>query len=168
MTPWARFPPVLLLAVVLHTAVLPHFRAFGVTADILLLLGVTAGIVGGPERGAVIGFMAGLCADLFVQTPFGLSALAYSLTGYAVGTLQSTILRAAWWIPLATTFVACALGVLAFAFAGAVVGESHLVNGHLPTVMAVVATFGVALSLVVVRLVRWALADAELARIGLR
>ena len=168
MTPWMRLPPVILLAVVLHTAVLPQFRVFGVAADVLLLLGVTAGIVGGPERGAVIGFFAGLCADLFVQTPFGLSALAYSLTGYAVGNMQSTILRAAWWIPLATTIVGCAFGVLLFAAAGAVVGESQLVNGHLPTVMAAVALLDAALSLVVVRLVRWALADAELARVGLR
>ena len=168
MSPWTRIPPVLLLAVILHTSVLPHFRVFGVAADVLLLLGVCAGIVGGPERGALIGFFAGLCADLFVQTPFGLSALAYSLTGYAVGSIQSTILRAAWWIPLATTLVACALGVVLFAAAGAVVGESQLVNGRLVTVAAAVAVLDAGLSLVLMRLVRWALVDEQLARIGLR
>ena len=168
MTPWMRVPPVVLLALVLHTSVLPHFRLFGVAADVLLLLGVCAGIVGGPERGAVIGFFAGLCADLFVQTPFGLSALAYSLTGYAVGSLQSTILRSAWWIPLATTLVACALGVVLFAAAGAVVGESQLVNERLATVAGAVAVLDTGLSLVVVRLVRWSLVDEQLARVGLR
>lgn len=161
MTFWTKLPPVLLLALILHTSVMPDFRVLGVAADVLLLLGVAAGIVAGPERGAVVGFVAGLAADLFVQTPFGLSALAYSLTGFAVGTLQGSILRAAWWIPVTTSAVACGLGVLLFALAGAVVGQTSLVNGRLATVVLVVALLDGVLSVLAVKVMRWTLAGPE-------
>jgi rod shape-determining protein MreD len=159
MSLWAKLPPVLFVALVLHTAVLPDTRLFGVAAEAMLLLAVVAGIEGGSQRGAVVGFVAGLLADLFVQTPFGLSALAYSLTGYAVGGLQGSILRASPWIPVATSAVASGGGMVVLALTGAVVGQSHMVTGDLWQVAIVVAVLNGALSLVVVPVMRWAIAE---------
>lgn len=156
MTLAARLPPLFVLAVMLHTAVLPQFRVAGVAPDLLLLLGIAAGIAAGPDRGAIVGFIAGLLADCFLQTPFGLSALTYSLVGYAVGMFQTTILHAALWIPVATAVVASALGVVLFAVTGAVVGQSHLLSGRLVTVVLVVSLVNGLLLLVVARPVRWA------------
>ena len=156
MTWLARWPPVLLIAVVLHTAVLPEVRVLGVAPDVLLLLAVVAGVVGGPRHGLLVGFAAGVLADLFVQTPFGLSALAYSVTGYVVGTVQGSVLRTAWWMPPATAAVASGLGVLLFALMGAVVGQDHLLTGRLPVVALVVGLAGGVLSLGALRVVRWA------------
>ncbi|MEA2703532.1 MAG: rod shape-determining protein MreD [Actinomycetota bacterium] len=75
MTPSLRLPPVLLFALILHTAVFPQLRIFDVAPDVLLLFAIAGGLAGGPDRGAVLGFVAGILADLFLQTPFGLSAL---------------------------------------------------------------------------------------------
>lgn len=162
MTLGARLPPLLVAAVMLHTAVLPQFRIAGVAPDLLLLLGIAAGIAAGPDRGALIGFIAGLLADCFLQTPFGLSALTYSLVGYAVGAFQTTILHAALWIPVLTAVVASAAGVILFAVVGAVVGESHLLSGRLLHVVLVVALVNGLLILLVARPIRWATAaDVE-------
>ncbi len=43
MSTATRLPPVLLVAVVLHTAVFPQLRVFGVAADVLLLVAIAAG-----------------------------------------------------------------------------------------------------------------------------
>lgn len=156
MTLAARLPPLLVVAVMLHTAVLPQLRIAGVAPDLLLLLGIATGIAAGPDRGALVGFVAGLLADCFLQTPFGLSALTYSLIGYAVGSFQTTILHAAVWIPVATAVVASALGVILFAVVGAVVGQSHLLSARLVEVVLVVALANGLLVLVAARPVRWA------------
>lgn len=166
MTPAVRVPPLLLLAVVLHTAVFPQLRVFDVAADVMLLLAIASGIAGGPERGATMGFLAGLLADSFLQTPFGLSALTYSLVGWGVGSFQTRILHATWWIPMLTAAVATAAGIVLFAVLGFVVGESHLLSLRLFTIAAVAALWAGLLSPLVVRVQRWALL-IDPTRIGL-
>lgn len=156
----ARLPPVLLAAVVLHTAVFPDLRLFGVGADVLLLLPVAAGVTAGPDRGAAVGFVSGLLADCFLRTPFGLSALTGCLVGWSVGRFQSGVLDGGRWMPALTALVATAGGVLAFALLGAVLGQDHLLSGRLLTVTAVAALINAVLSPVVIRLVGWALAVA--------
>ncbi|HUF32966.1 MAG TPA: rod shape-determining protein MreD [Acidimicrobiales bacterium] len=156
MTMATRLPPVLLVAVLLHTALAPQLRVFGVAADLMLLIAVAAGVAAGADRGAIVGFGAGLLADCFLQTPFGLSALAYCLVGWGVGSFQSTILHAAWWIPVVTVAAASAAGVALYAGIGAVVGQGHLVSGRLVGIIAVVAVLNAVLSPVAVRVMRWA------------
>jgi rod shape-determining protein MreD len=156
VTAATRLPPVLLIAVVLHTAVLPQLRLFGVVPDVLLLAGIAAAITAGAERGAAVAFGAGLLADCFLETPFGLSALAYSLAAYAVGAFQSTILHADRWIPVLTTFMGSALGVLLFAGAGAVLGHEQFISVRLATITLVVAAVNAVLALPAVRIMRWA------------
>ena len=166
MTPAVRIPPVLLLAVVLHTAVFPQLRLFGVAADVMLLLTISAGIVGGPERGAVTGFACGLLADCFLQTPFGLSALTYCMVGWFVGVFQTRVLHAVWWIPVLTAAAATAAGTLLFVGLGAVVGQDQLVSSHLPTILGVTALWNAVLVKPTVRFLRWAFM-VDSARAGL-
>jgi rod shape-determining protein MreD len=156
VSPGVRLPPFLLLVFVLHTAVFPQLRMFGVTADVLLVVAVAAGIAGGPERGATIGFTCGLLADLVLRTPFGLSALAYCIVGWSVGVFQSRVLHAVWWIPVLTAAAASAAGTALFVLVGAVVGQDQLVTSRLPTIVGVVALWGAILVLPVARAVRWA------------
>ena len=160
MSPAVRVPPIVLLALVLHTAVFPQLRLWDVAADVLLLTAIAGGMAAGPERGAVIGFVAGLLADCFLQTPFGLAALAYLIVGWAVGMFQTTILHARWWIPVLTGFVASVGGIVLFALLGAVVGQPQLVSGRLLTIAAVVSVFNAALCPLVARMFRWAYAGA--------
>lgn len=148
----------LFVTLVAHVTVLARVQPQGVRPDALLLLAVAGGVVGGPERGAVIGFLAGLAADLFVQTPFGLTALAFSLVGFGVGSLHSMVLKVSWWMPVATALAASAAGVVLYALLAAVVGETRMMTPRLALVAAVVAALNAVLSLPVVRLVDWALA----------
>lgn len=165
MNLYLRLFPVTVVAVVLHTAVLPHFRLFGVAADVLLLLSVSAGLTAGADRGAVTGFGAGLLADCFLQTPFGLAALAYCIAGWSVGRFQTRILHATWWIPALTTSVAAAAGTLLYVGLGAVVGQGQLLSWRLPTIVAVVAVTSALLSPLSIRVVRWTLEVEERGRL---
>ena len=168
MTTAVRLPPVLLAAVVVHTAIAPQLRVLDVGAEVLLLLAIATGIAAGPDRGAAVGFVAGLLADCFLQTPFGLSALTYCLVGWAVGTFQTTVLHAAGWIPVVTAFVSTALGLALFAGAGAVVGQSHLISGRLLTIVAVASVLNALLAPVAVRVMRWAVAASPVPGLVLR
>jgi rod shape-determining protein MreD len=154
-------PLVVLTALVVHLSVLSRLRVLGVMPDGMLLVAVAAGIAGGPGRGAVVGFFAGMAVDVFLTTPLGLSALVFSLVGYGVGTVQTGILRSAWWIPVTTAFVGSAAGEVLFAVAGAVVGEPHLVNVHLLLVAVVVGGENAALAPLAVRIVGWAVARSS-------
>lgn len=155
--PRLRLPLVVVTVLFVQLTILTHVRVFGVMPDAMLLLAIAGGMTGGPTAGAVIGFGSGMAIDLFLQTPMGLSALVFSLVGYAVGLLEATMLRSAWWIPVVTTFVASAAGIVLFAVAGSVVGEREMVTGHLLTIVLVVAVANAVLAPLVIRLVRWAL-----------
>jgi rod shape-determining protein MreD len=157
----AKVPLILLVFLVVELTVLDRLHLFGAGPDIMLLLAVVAGIEGGPRVGALFGFAAGILLDLFLQTPMGLSALVFCIVGYAVGSLQGGVLRAAWWIPIVTTFVASVVGVLTYALVATVVGEPHLVTPHLFVVAAVVGVFNAILSPAALRLVRWSLSGYE-------
>ena len=146
----------LVVAVVLHAAVLPQLRVAGVAPDVLLLVGIAAGITTGPGRGAAVGFVAGLLADAFLQSPFGLSALSYCVVAYGVGTFNDTVLPASRWVVVGTAMVASALGVILFAVIGAVVGQTHLLSDRLVTVTVVVALVNGLLAPAALPALRWA------------
>ncbi len=151
-----RITLVLILALILHLTLLSRIRVDNVRPDALLLIAVVAGLIAGPERGAIVGFSAGLLADLFLQTPLGLSALAYCLVGFAVGSLQAGILRAAWWIPVLTAIGASAAGVVLYAVLGAMVGQGEFVGPRLGVIAGLVGVLNGALAPAAMRLVGWA------------
>lgn len=151
----ARTSFVFVVALTLQLGVANQIQVFGVQGDLMLLVAVAAGVAAGPDQGAVIGFASGLAYDLMLQTPFGLSALTYALVAYAVGSLQDSVLRAAWWIPVASAATASAIGVILYGVFGTVLGED-LVGLSLLRVAAVVGLLNAIAAPVVVRTVRWA------------
>ena len=162
MSPWVvRLPPVLFVAVIVHTAVSPNLRVLGVAVDVLLLLSIAAGIAGGPEKGAAVGFACGVLADCFLQTPFGLSALTYALVGYGVGVFQTGVLHSSWWIPAITGAVASVVAVVTFVGLGVVVGQDQLLSWRVVQIAAVIGILHALLAPPAVRLMRWALAESN-------
>jgi rod shape-determining protein MreD len=153
--PRLKLPLLVLAALLVHALLLPDVRVADVQPNLTLLVAVAGGIVAGPSSGALLGFAVGMLTDLlFLETPLGLSALVYCLVAYAVGTLQAGVLRATWWLPLVTVFVACAAGEALFALVGAMLGEREFVNGRLLLVAGVVGLLDAALAVVVVPLTR--------------
>ncbi|MGH9224854.1 MAG: rod shape-determining protein MreD [Acidimicrobiales bacterium] len=159
-----RLPLLLLFALVVHTTLLPSVRIAGVMPDLMLLVAVAAGLEAGPSYGAAVGFASGMLADLVLPTPLGLSALVFTLIGYAVGLAKAGLIRDIWWFPVIVAFAASSAGEGAFAAAGWMIGEEGLVNGHLTTIMLVVGIFNAVMAPAVLRVVRWALAGREPAR----
>jgi len=124
-----RIGLLLFVAILVQTALGSDLRVDQVAPDIMLLLVICAGMTGGPEAGAWVGFCAGLLADMFLtSTPVGLSALTYCLVGAAVGGLRSAYLQdRRLLLPLAA-FLGTALGVIMFVGIGDVLGQSQLLE----------------------------------------
>lgn len=154
--------PILVVAVlVVHVAVLARVSPAGVRPDVLVLLAVTAGLTGGPERGAAIGFAAGLLGDLFVETPLGLSALTFAVVGFVVGVMQGNLLRATWWIAPVTAFVASATAVGLYAVMAAMIGLARFLHPELAVVALVVGVVNAALAVPTARVTTWAFAGGR-------
>ena len=79
---------VLVVAVLIQSTVLARLRLAGVRPDLLVLAVVSVAVATDPTTGAVFGFVAGLVADLLFDLPVGVSALAYTAVGFAVGTVR--------------------------------------------------------------------------------
>lgn len=161
MTLRLRVVVLVIATLTVQIVLLSGLRDSGIRTDAMLLLPIAAAIVAGSERGAIVGFIAGFVADLFLQTPFGLSALTFSVLGFGVGILQGNVIRAAWWIAPLTALVGSALGIVLYALIGAVVGQAHLVRPELGVIAVSVALVNAPLSVVAVRLMAWALRDAQ-------
>lgn len=155
--PRLRVPLVVMTALLVQLTVLARLRLFGVVPNLMLLIAIAAGITAGPARGATVGFVAGLAMDIFLETPLGLSALVYCLVGYTVGAVETGILRAAWWIPVATAFIASVAGEALFGAAAAVVGRPGLLTARMGLIVLVVGATSALLALPVVRVVGWSL-----------
>ena len=89
-----RLGVVVLVALVLQVCLFSRFSYEGARPDVMILVAIAAGLVAGAERGALVGFVAGLAYDVVLTTPLGLSALVYCLVGYAVGASGSGVLLA--------------------------------------------------------------------------
>ena len=107
----------------------------------------------------MIGFLAGLLADLFLPAPMGLSALAFSLVGFATGGLQAGIIRSAWWIAPVTGLVGTMAGMFLYAVLGAMIGRSQFVRPDVALVALGVAAMNAVLALPVSLALAWGMAD---------
>jgi rod shape-determining protein MreD len=132
-------------------------RLGGVHPDLLWLLPITAALLGGPDVGASVGFWSGLVFDLFLPTPFGLSALIGCILGYTMGSATAAVdKRAVWLRPLAALVGSVAADML-FAVTGAVLGQGEMVQINFVALFSVVAVSSVIVVLPVSRLMRWAM-----------
>lgn len=160
--PAVRVPVLVAAALVLQVTVVADLRVLGVSGDLLLLLAIAAGLVGPPDRAAVVGFVLGLALDLVVETPFGLSALVYGLVAYAVARAQEPVVRSAWWIPSLAAAVATAAGLALFLVAGYLLGERQLLDSDLVPIVGVLCAGNALLVHPATWVMRWAMAGADL------
>ena len=163
-----RVALVLLTASVLEQGLASAVRIDGVAADVLLLVAVSAGIVAGPDLGAVVGFFAGLTLDLLIPAPLGIAALSYCLSGYAVGLLGRSSVRSGRWQSPALAAAGSALGIVLYVLVSRTVGRTGLLNTHLIAVVAVVSLVNAVLSPWSTRVLRWALGDAVIRHPAIR
>jgi rod shape-determining protein MreD len=153
--PWARGAVIIAVVFVVQEAVLRGLRIDGVRPDLMLGLAIIAAIIAGPEVGAVAGFAGGLLVDLFVNTPFGLTALVASVIAFAVGSVQQTLGPGPRWSMPLLVAVASAIAEVTWAALGTVLGLPALLHPRLLIVVAVVSTINAAITLPLGAVVRW-------------
>ena len=155
MTGTLRTALVLLLALCLQVAVLPWLTIGGAQFDVMVLVGIAAGLVGGPERGARVGFVSGLLWDLVVSGPLGLSALAYCLAGYFVGSAQRSVVGPTWWAPIPSAALAAGGATIFYAVVGTLLGDGSWIDTETITIALVVALGAALLVLPAMRILAW-------------
>lgn len=160
-----RWTLVVSVALVLQMGLLNDLRIAGVHPDLMLLLAVCAGLCGGPGRGAGVGFASGLLLDLFLPGRFGVTALAYALTGYAAGVAGDTVVRPARWISVGLVVLSSALGIIVYAAIGHLLGQHSLSDPRLGAIVGIVSVVNGLLALPALAVCRWADHDPLQARL---
>jgi rod shape-determining protein MreD len=162
--PVLRAPVVLLVVLAVQRSLMVDIRPLGATGDVMLLAAVGAGLAAGPNRGARWGFVIGVLADLLNDTPFGLSALVYTVTAYAVGFIPIELTAASAWLRMMIVAGASAAAIAFYAIVAGVFGVTSAVSLRLPTIILVVAVINALLGPLTVRVQRWALMAGDRAR----
>jgi len=158
---WGRLALIALLAALVQVGVLNGIVIGGAHPDLFLVLAISAGLAAGPQRGAVMAFALGLVADIFVQTPYGLSALCYVLVAFAVGLAAGISTgRAPIGFQLATALLGGVGGTLLFAGLGSLIGQPSVARHQLVVIVAVVTAGCALLAVPAYRLVEWSVAAA--------
>ncbi|NLA36010.1 MAG: rod shape-determining protein MreD [Actinobacteria bacterium] len=153
----ARWLVAIAIVFVLQVGLMPHIRPLGVVPDLLVVLAVCAGLSGGAQRGAAVGFWIGVVFDAVrPHHAVGVSALAYSLAAFAAGMAQVAMLQSARLISMLIVGVGSVVGVLLYATGAQMFGQDTLSNPDLLTILVVTALTGVVFSRPGLRMAGWA------------
>jgi len=164
MTRRLRLFLLVLSLVVLQTTIATHLHVFGAIPDLLLVATVAVAYNEGPQTGSLFGFFSGLVLDLFLVSPFGLSAVSFSLTGFAIGTFQSGM---AFQSRRTQVLLAALGGLIAgsiFAIVGGAVGRAGYFSLHSAQVIVVGSVWNAVVAVPIFMFVRWALMTERLRR----
>jgi rod shape-determining protein MreD len=135
-----RIGMLLVVTVLIQTSLGSDLRVAGVAPDLMVLVAICAGLAGGAESGAWVGFCAGLVTDSFLtSTPLGLSALTYCLIGAAVGALRTGVLPDARFIAPAAAVAGTAAAVVLWIALGDMLGQHQLLDAGRSWLIRVVA-----------------------------
>jgi len=123
---WKRALLISLLVVtglVIETSILGEATLGGAKPQLLLVMTVALAMGEGPALGAGFGFTAGLASDMLTGLPMGLTAMTYTIVGYAVGTIRAQVQTPTAWLPAAMEFTATLGGVLLYSAIGLLLGQ---------------------------------------------
>jgi rod shape-determining protein MreD len=154
---WVRTVLVVIVVLLAQTTVVLDLRLGGAHPDLVVLLPIAAALAAGPEEGTIMGFLAGMGIDLFLPTPFGLSALVGCLIGFGVGRATQAIDKSIWWLTPLVALTASAVAVMIYAVLGAVLGESSMLHVDLLAVVGVVSIVNGIVAVPMRAFLRWAM-----------
>lgn len=153
---WLRAGLLVFVALIVQQTLLVHITVGSSHPEDMFLVAVAAGYVAGPGRGAVIGFGAGIVADLFVPTTFGMSALVGAVLAYSVGTVTSSLVRTSLALQIVTGAAGTAAGLCLYATLGAVLGYPSMLNLDLVPALALSTPAAALLAVPAIRIAHWA------------
>ena len=126
-----------------------------VVVDVVLALVAAAGAGGGPERGALAGFVLGVMFDLGTGGPLGLSSLAFGAGGMCAGYVVTITPDPPWWLAGLFAGLGAVVGEAAVPVVKLLTGADGWVTPRLLVVLPVQAVAAFVLSVVFVPLGRW-------------
>lgn len=85
-----RIAALILLATILQISFFGRLALFGVSPDVMPVLAVSLGLLGGAVLGAVCGFAAGLLMDVLLLQTLGVWAAVLLITGYLAGRFRES------------------------------------------------------------------------------
>ncbi len=151
-----RVLALLLTAATLQATLFDEIRFDGVAVEYLLLVAILAGHHGGPERGAVVAFFAGLLYDSVGVSLLGLHALAFTPVAATVGHLSVRLAVGARGLRILGLLVAVMSGVVAAAMIGSIFGLHPISGPALLRTAFLAAAMTALVALPTNRIVRWA------------
>ncbi len=155
--PLVRVIPLGLVLLALQRTIFVEIQVGGVIIQIMMAMAAAAGVAGGSERGAIVGFVFGVMFDLAEGTPLGSTATAMTLAGAVGGLLALIAADPHWWLEAIFTSLGTAVGVVMIPVTRAFIGEPAPFQGELGIVVVVVAASAAVMSPLLVPLGRWCL-----------
>ena len=138
---------VVILALALQSTLLAQATVLGVIPQVVLVVVVCLAYLDGERVGLVTGFSAGLLQDLL---PFpaiiGLTALVYTLVGYAVGNLRQFAPADSVWTPVLAVALASAVAEFSYAALAIILGEPWVGLGYTARVAGLVVVYNTLLT----------------------
>ena len=141
---WRRVLLVLLLTftgLAFETTVFGQMTLIGAKPELLLLFTVALAMGEGPMLGATAGFVMGLATDVVLELPHGISALTFTIAGYAVGRIRAQLQTPSAWLPIAMVSVATFFGVLFYGAFAFVLGQEFLSAPRVARAAALAAAY---------------------------
>lgn len=159
---WARWSLIIVVALVLQTTVFTELRIWGGGVMIGLVVTIAVAFSAGSNAGAIFGFVLGLLFDLFLTgTPLGLSALSFTVAGYAIGSFERSLLRQGPFVAPIITAAGTTIGLLVFIMVGALLGNQAFLELRTLGVVVVTIAANAAISPLVFPAVQWAMGERE-------
>ena len=134
--PLLRLAAVGFVVLGLQRTLFADLRPGGVALQVMLALAAAAGAAGGPQKGALAGFVLGLMYDLGSGTPLGSSSLTMGLGGYVAGYAQSITIEPHWWLAALFTGLGAAVGEAAVPIVRVFIGQEQSIGPHFGVVVA--------------------------------
>jgi rod shape-determining protein MreD len=91
---------------VLQCSLIPLATINGIKPDLLLIVVLSTGLLGGKEKGVAVGFFAGMLADLASGGIFGCHTLSKMAIGYGAGMLERKVFKENILLPLLAVMIA--------------------------------------------------------------
>jgi rod shape-determining protein MreD len=138
----------LLGSLVLQSTVLEQVTFLGVTPQLSLVVVVSLAYIDGERVGVVTGFTAGLVQDLLLPAGsiVGLTALVYTLVGFAVGSLSRYSVSESIWAPILGVILASTAAEAAYAAMSIMLGENWVSVAYTGKVLGLVVLYNTLLT----------------------
>ena len=153
--PLPRLLIVGVLFIALQQTLFIDLQPWGVTVQIVLALAVAAGAAGGPQKGALAGFVLGLMYDLRAGTPLGSSSFSMGLGGFTAGYVLSITIDPQWWLSTVFAGIGAAVGETLVPVVRTFIGEDQPWSDRWYRVVAVVTAAAMVASPLFIPLGRW-------------